>query len=81
MAAARIAASPREPLRCPTMTMRRLAFVTGFCCGYVLGAKAGHDRYDTIVAAARRLADHPAAQGAAGLITAKLSGVLGRPRG
>jgi len=63
------------------MSLRRLAFLLGFGLGYVLGARAGRERYDTIVASAQRLADHPAAQGAAGLITAKVSSVLGSSRG
>jgi hypothetical protein len=58
------------------MSLRRLAFLLGFGCGYVLGARAGRERYDALVSAARRLADQPAAQGAAGLVAAKLSSAL-----
>jgi hypothetical protein len=48
----------------------------GFTVGYVLGARAGRDRYDQIVALVRRAADHPAVQGAAGFLRAKMSGLL-----
>jgi hypothetical protein len=68
------------PVRCDPMSLRRLSFLLGFGTGYVLGAKAGRERYDTLLASWQRLADQPAVQGAAGLITAKLSQLLGRAR-
>ena len=45
----------------------------GAAVGYVLGARAGRARYDQIVRAYRALADHPAVQGAAGIVRAKVS--------
>ena len=48
------------------------AFVLGAAVGYVLGAKAGRGRYDQIVATYRKIADHPAVQGAAGIARAKI---------
>lgn len=48
------------------------AFVLGAAVGYVLGAKAGHGRYEQIVRTYRRIADHPAVQGAAGIARAKI---------
>lgn len=45
----------------------------GAAVGYVLGARAGRQRYDQIVRAYRTLADHPAVQGAAGVVRAKVS--------
>ncbi|QFZ17327.1 hypothetical protein [Saccharothrix syringae] len=45
----------------------------GAAVGYVLGARAGRHRYDQIVRAYRALADHPAVQGAAGVVRAKVS--------
>ncbi|MCT2584881.1 hypothetical protein [Actinophytocola gossypii] len=48
------------------------AFVLGAAVGYVLGAKAGRGRYDQIVRTYRKLADHPAVQGAAGIARAKV---------
>ncbi|HVV22023.1 MAG TPA: hypothetical protein VHF06_21500 [Pseudonocardiaceae bacterium] len=48
-------------------------FLLGVATGYVLGSRAGRQRYEQIVRAYRRLADHPMVQGAAGVIKAKLS--------
>ncbi|GAA3459125.1 hypothetical protein ACFFSW_08920 [Saccharothrix longispora] len=45
----------------------------GAAVGYVLGARAGRQRYDQIVRAYRSLSDHPAVQGAAGIVRAKVS--------
>ncbi|GAA2675665.1 MULTISPECIES: hypothetical protein [Actinosynnema] len=44
----------------------------GAAIGYVLGARAGKGRYDQIVRAYRALVDHPAVQGAAGIVRAKI---------
>jgi hypothetical protein len=48
------------------------AFLMGAAIGYVLGAKAGRGRYEQIVATYRKIADHPAVQGAAGIARAKI---------
>jgi hypothetical protein len=48
------------------------AFILGAVVGYVLGAKAGRGRYDQIMRTYRRIADHPAVQGAAGIARAKV---------
>jgi hypothetical protein len=48
------------------------AFLLGAAVGYVLGAKAGRGRYDQIMATYRKLTDHPAVQGAAGIARAKI---------
>jgi hypothetical protein len=48
------------------------AFLLGAAVGYVLGAKAGRGRYDQIMRTYRKLADHPAVQGAAGIARAKI---------
>lgn len=50
--------------------------LVGFAVGYVLGARAGRARYDQIAALVQRVADHPAVQGAAGFLHAKVSGLL-----
>jgi hypothetical protein len=47
-------------------------FVLGVAVGYVLGTRAGRERYDQLVRAYRTLADHPMVQGAAGVVRAKL---------
>ena len=49
-------------------------FVLGVAIGYVLGARAGRERYDQLVRAYRRVKDHPAVQGVAGVVRAKLGG-------
>ncbi len=42
--------------------LRKLTLVAAFGAGYVLGAKAGAERYDQIVAKARDLSGKPAVQ-------------------
>ncbi|GAA1281941.1 hypothetical protein [Saccharothrix xinjiangensis] len=44
----------------------------GAAVGYVLGARAGRHRYDQIARLYRSLAEHPAVQGAAGVVRAKV---------
>lgn len=39
--------------------MKKLLLLSGAAVGYVLGAKAGRERYDQIVAAAREVARDP----------------------
>ncbi|GAB3431970.1 hypothetical protein [Actinophytocola sediminis] len=53
------------------------AFVLGAAVGYVLGAKAGRGRYDQIMRTFRKIADHPAVQGAAGVARAKVGERVG----
>lgn len=47
-------------------------FLLGAAVGYVLGSRAGRSRYEQIVRTYRRVADHPAVQGAAGVARAKV---------
>ena len=42
--------------------MKKLSLIAGFGAGYVLGAKAGTQRYEEIVAKAREIAGMPAVQ-------------------
>jgi len=49
----------------------------GAVAGYVLGARAGRGRYEQIVRTYRKVADHPAVQGAAGIARAKVSETVG----
>jgi hypothetical protein len=46
----------------------RLMFLGGVAVGFVIGARAGRERYDQIVRAARGLWDHPTTQEAAGVV-------------
>ena len=57
------------------------AFLLGAAVGYVLGAKAGRERYEQIMRVYRKLADHPAVQGAAGIARAKIGEKTGFGRG
>lgn len=59
-------------------------FMIGAAVGYVLGSRAGRARYEQIVRTYRRVADHPAVQGAAGVARAKAGEklpFLNRPSG
>lgn len=46
----------------------KLWFLGGAAVGFVLGARAGRERYDQLVAATRKLKDHPTVQEAAGVV-------------
>ena len=50
-----------------------MGFLLGAATGYVLGARAGRERYEQIVRTYHRVADHPAVQGAAGVARAKVT--------
>ncbi len=52
----------------------------GFVFGYVAGSKAGRERYEQIARLSSKAIDHPAVQGAAGALQAKLSGLLPKNR-
>ncbi|QWF77282.1 hypothetical protein [Amycolatopsis sp. CA-230715] len=52
-------------------------FLLGAVVGYVLGAKAGRGRYEQIVRTYRKVVDHPAVQGAAGIARAKVGERVG----
>jgi len=52
-------------------------FLLGGAIGYLFGARAGRERYDQILHTYRRIMDHPAVQGAAGVASAKLTEVTG----
>lgn len=48
----------------------------GAAIGYVLGSRAGRERYEQIKRWTAKLADHPAVQGAAGVVRAKIGEFL-----
>lgn len=50
----------------------------GLAAGYVLGTRAGRARYEEIVKNAQRMMDHPAVQGVAGVVRAKVSEFSGK---
>lgn len=49
-----------------------LKILLGAAVGYVLGSRAGHERYEQLVQTCQRVADHPAVQGAAGVVRARV---------
>lgn len=42
--------------------MWKLTFIVGVAAGYVLGARAGRQRYEQIATTAHRIAEHPKVQ-------------------
>ncbi|GII55248.1 hypothetical protein Pth03_36370 [Planotetraspora thailandica] len=55
-------------------------FAAGLAIGYVLGTRAGRERYEQIKRAAQRVADSPTVQEAAGLVGAQASKVAGKAK-
>ncbi len=51
----------------------RLMFGVGLAVGYVLGSRAGRERYEQLKRMAQRVSDSPAVQEAAGLVGARVS--------
>ena len=49
----------------------KATFIAGFASGFIIGARAGRERYEQIVRMARQVADNPAVQQAAGAIQAQ----------
>jgi hypothetical protein len=45
----------------------KLMFITGLAAGFVLGSRAGREKYEEISANARKLWEHPTVQEAAGV--------------
>ena len=58
----------------------RVTFIAGLAAGYVLGTRAGRERYEQIQRAVRRVADTPAVQEAAGVVQAQATGLAGATR-
>lgn len=50
----------------------KLSFLLGAAAGYVLGARAGRERYETIVRLGRRVAGSQTVQSAAGVLQAQV---------
>ncbi len=53
--------------------MRKATFIVGLGVGYVLGSRAGRERYETLRRTARQVKDSPAVQEAAGVLGAQAS--------
>lgn len=58
----------------------KLTFVVGLAVGYVLGTRAGRERYEQLRRSARRVADNPSIQETAGVLQAQASGLTDRAR-
>lgn len=60
----------------------KMTFVVGFTAGYVLGSKAGRDRYEQIRSTVQGLQENPTVQSAAGVLQQQASDLLHstRPR-
>ena len=56
--------------------MAKLSFLAGFGAGYVLGAKAGRERYEQIRKAWDNAKDNPQLQGVAGMAQARADAVV-----
>jgi len=57
------------------MQRYRITFLSGLAVGFVLGARAGRERYEQLKRLGRRVADSPAAQQAAGAVQAQAAGL------
>ncbi|MEV7226902.1 MULTISPECIES: hypothetical protein [Polymorphospora] len=49
----------------------KLWFIAGVAAGFVLGARAGREKYDELVVKGRKVLDHPTVQEAAGVAQAQ----------
>jgi len=58
----------------------RMTFAVGMAIGYVLGSRAGRERYEQIKRTAQRVADSPRVQEVAGVMGAQVSKVAATAR-
>ncbi|SDJ31043.1 hypothetical protein SAMN05421874_101400 [Nonomuraea maritima] len=58
----------------------RMTFAVGLAVGYVLGSRAGRERYEQIKRVAQRVADNPRMQEMAGVMGAQASKYAGMVR-
>jgi hypothetical protein len=58
--------------------MRKLVFLVGLAIGYVLGAKAGRERYETIASTASRVKSSQTVQSAAGVLREQAGSAVNR---
>lgn len=57
-----------------------MKFLIGAAVGYVLGSRAGRERYEDIVAMARRVAGSQTVQATAGVLQAQAAGMAERAK-
>jgi hypothetical protein len=58
----------------------KLSFVVGAAVGYVLGARAGRERYETIVRFARKVVGSQTVQSTAGVLQARVDSLATKGR-
>lgn len=58
----------------------KVMFAAGLAAGYVLGTKAGRERYESIRRASRRVVENPSVQEAAGILQAQATDYAGTAR-
>src|SRR3712207_4893077 len=58
----------------------KLSLAAGFVAGYVLGSKAGRQRYEEIVAQARKVAGSQTVQSTAGVVQAQASDLVNKAK-
>jgi hypothetical protein len=56
------------------------SLIIGFIVGYILGSRAGRERYEEIVALSRRVAGSQTIQATAGVLQAQAHEVAGRAK-
>lgn len=61
--------------------MWKLSFIVGLAAGYVLGSRAGRQRYEQIAKVTREVARNPRVQGAAGKARQQAGAVAGKAAG
>lgn len=59
----------------------KLWFLGGVAVGFVVGTRAGRERYDQMVRSARKMWDHPTVQEAAGVVQEQASRLYAEGRG
>jgi hypothetical protein len=59
----------------------KVSLLVGGAIGYVLGARAGHERYEQIVRLARRFAGSQTVQSAAGVLQAQIGEIAHKVTG
>ena len=59
----------------------KLGFLVGAAAGYVLGTRAGRERYEEIVQFARRVSGSQTVQSSAGMLQAQIDDLANRTKG
>ncbi|MBV9593384.1 MAG: hypothetical protein JO147_06285 [Actinobacteria bacterium] len=59
----------------------KMSFLIGAAAGYVLGARAGRERYEQIVSFGRKVAGSQTVQSSAGVLQAQVDGLTAKAKG